>query len=70
MKDSKNLDHLDEFPNKSPNKEITEIKDIQWLTKDEALNKCRDYHTSRINLIEKIFNFIEIIGTDKYSLIY
>lgn len=52
------------------NDQITEIKDIQWLTKDESLNKCRDYHISRIKLIEKIFNFIEIIGTDKYSLIY
>jgi 8-oxo-dGTP pyrophosphatase MutT (NUDIX family) len=51
------------------NEQITEIKDIQWLTKKESLNKCRDYHTSRINLIEKIFNFIELTKGDMYSLI-
>ena len=32
---------------------IMKTKDIQWLTKGEALNKCRDYHKSRINLIQK-----------------
>ena len=51
------------------NEQITEIKDIQWLTKTEALEKCRDYHMSRIRLINNIFNFIEITSSDKYSLI-
>ena len=51
------------------NEQITEIKDIQWLTKREALDKCRDYHMSRIRLINKIFYFIGVVGSDKYSLI-
>lgn len=51
------------------NEQITEIKDIQWLNKSEALDKCRDYHKSRINLIEKIFDFIEITKKQEYSLI-
>ena len=52
------------------NDQITEIKDIQWLTKSEALNKCRDYHTSRVDLIGKIFDFVEITQKEEYSLIY
>ena len=65
------LSNLDKILSLDPknNEQITEIKDIQWLTKREALDKCRDYHNSRMNLIEKIFDFIEIIRTDKYSLI-
>ena len=51
------------------NEQITEIKDIQWLTKNEALNKCRDYHFSRKDLIIKIFDFIEITKKEEYSLI-
>ena len=51
------------------NEQITEIKDIQWLTKSEALDKCRDYHHSRKQLIHKIFNFIEITNKQEYSLI-
>ena len=55
--------------NVSNNEQITEIKDIQWLTKTEALNKCRDYHVSRKDLIIKIFDFIEITKKEEYSLI-
>ena len=51
------------------NEQITEIKDIQWLTKNEALNKCRNYHFSRKDLIIKIFDFIEITKKEEYSLI-
>lgn len=52
------------------NEQITEIKDIQWLTKEAALDKCRDYHHSRKQLIHKIFDFIELTKKDEYSLIY
>ena len=52
------------------NNQISEIKDIRWLTKEEALDKCRDYHNSRKNLIEKVFNLIDLLSSDKYSLIY
>jgi 8-oxo-dGTP pyrophosphatase MutT (NUDIX family) len=66
------LSNLDKILNLDPNnnEQITEIKDIQWLTKREALDKCRDYHNSRINLIEKIFDFIQITKKKEYSLIY
>jgi 8-oxo-dGTP pyrophosphatase MutT (NUDIX family) len=66
------LSNLDKILNLDPNnnEQITEIKDIQWLTKKEALDKCRDYHNSRINLIEKIFDFIQITKKKEYSLIY
>ena len=65
----KNYDKLLEIdPNN--NNQISEIKDIRWLTKEEALDKCRDYHNSRKNLIEKVFNLIDLLSSDKYSLIY
>lgn len=52
------------------NDQVSEIKDIRWLNKNEAFDKCRDYHKSRKELIEKIFNFIDLMKGDKYSLIY
>lgn len=51
------------------NDQITEIKNIKWLSKSEALDKLRDYHYSRYKLINKIFKLIDILKTDKYSLI-
>ena len=56
--------------NPDNNDQITEIKDIRWLNKKDALEKCRDYHKSRKKLINKIFNFIDLTKSDKYSLIY
>jgi 8-oxo-dGTP pyrophosphatase MutT (NUDIX family) len=54
----------------SDNKEqITEIKNIKWLTKDQSLGIIRDYHYSRKKIIEQIYNFIEIVNDTKYSLI-
>jgi 8-oxo-dGTP pyrophosphatase MutT (NUDIX family) len=54
----------------SDNKEqITEIKDVKWLTKDKSLNIIRDYHHSRQKIIEQIYNFINIVNDEKYSLI-
>ena len=65
------LNNYDKILSLDPNnnEQITEIKDIKWLSKKEALNKCRDYHMSRKKLINNIFNFIEISNSDKYSLI-
>jgi 8-oxo-dGTP pyrophosphatase MutT (NUDIX family) len=51
------------------NEQISEIKNIQWLTQTEALGKLRDYHCSRKRLIDKVFKFIEIVRGEKYSLI-
>ena len=39
--------------------QFTEIKDIQWLTKVESLNKIRNYHHTRRKVIEQIFDLID-----------
>tara|TARA_B110000285_G_scaffold92344_1_gene105767 strand:- start:3999 stop:4811 length:813 start_codon:yes stop_codon:yes gene_type:complete len=52
------------------NKEqVTEIKNVNWFTKKEALQIIRDYHHSRYKIIDKIYNFIDIVSDEKYSLI-
>lgn len=38
-----------------------EIKNISWLTKSEALSKLRDYQTTKIDIIQKIFLLIDRI---------
>ena len=52
MKDSKNLDHLDEFPNKSANKEIVEIKNKEKKSISEINNQFNENKELKINLIE------------------
>jgi 8-oxo-dGTP pyrophosphatase MutT (NUDIX family) len=47
------------YIDKNNKDQYTELKDIQWLTKDECKNKLRDYHKSRLKLIEEIFEFID-----------
>ena len=49
--------------------QVGEIKDIRWLTIDEALNIIRDYHHSRKKLINQITDLLDIINDEKYSLI-
>ena len=39
--------------------QFTEIKDIQWLTKEESLNKIRNYHHTRRKVIEQIYDLID-----------
>ena len=52
------------------NKEqVTEIKNVNWFTKKEAIQIIRDYHHSRYKIIDKIYNFIDIVSDEKYSLI-
>jgi 8-oxo-dGTP pyrophosphatase MutT (NUDIX family) len=41
-----------------------EIKDIQWFSKEESLNKIRNYHHTRRKIIHQIFNFIENIDSE------
>ena len=38
-----------------------EISKMGWFSKEEALNKLRDYHKSRIKIINTMFNFLENI---------
>lgn len=47
--------------------QYTELKDIRWVTKREALSMIRDYHYTRKNVINKIFEMINKIGED-YNL--
>ena len=44
--------------------QYTELKDIKWFTKEECLNNIRDYHHSRYDIIQKIFNFITTLNKD------
>lgn len=39
--------------------QASEIKDIKWFTKNEALEKIRDYHVYRKKLIIDIFDMID-----------
>ena len=65
------LTNNDKIPLIDPeNKEqITEIKTIRWFTVSNALNIVRDYHHSRVSIINKVNNLFEMIENDKYSLI-
>lgn len=47
--------------------QVSEIRDICWLTKEECLSKLRDYHHTRYQVVHKIFDFIEGLGHD-YSV--
>ena len=49
------------------NKEqISEVKSIKWLSKDECLNHIRDYSDYKMNVVKQIFNFID---SDKNNII-
>ena len=47
--------------NKNQNLEVNSIK---WLSKKECLEKIRNYSLSKINVINKFFDFVENIDTD------
>ena len=49
--------------------QISEIKNIKWLNKQESLNIIRDYHYTRRDVINKIFDLIDSIYNNHYSLI-
>ena len=42
--------------------QLSEIKDVKILTKNEAIDNIRDYNITKIDIINSIFNFI-----DKYT---
>jgi len=52
-------------PNNS--EQVSEIKQIQWVTKEEALKNIRDYHSTRRKVIHTIFKFIDEL--DNYIII-
>jgi len=50
--------------------QISEIKNIKWLNKQESLNIIRDYHYTRRDVINKIFDLVDsIYNNNHYSLI-
>ena len=65
------LKNLDKNPiiDNERKEQITEIKDVKWFTQDQSLEIIRDYHHSRNKIINRIFNFIQIIDDKRYSLI-
>lgn len=49
--------------------QVTEIKDIQWLTCRQALDIIRDYHHTRKTVILKIFGFVNELIHKNYILV-
>jgi ADP-ribose pyrophosphatase YjhB (NUDIX family) len=50
--------------NKENKEQINEIKQVKLFTKDESLNKIRDYNTTKIKLINYIFDYINNYNND------
>jgi 8-oxo-dGTP pyrophosphatase MutT (NUDIX family) len=48
--------------------QVTELKDIKWVTKRESLEMIRDYHHTRFKIINDIFDFIDSLS-EKYILV-
>ena len=44
--------------------QIYEIKDISICTKEESKNKIRDYNITKLEIIDKVFNFIDNYNND------
>lgn len=64
------LTNLDKevFIDESNKDQVTELKDIKWLTKSESLELIRDYHHTRFKIINDIFYFIDSLS-EKYILV-
>ena len=56
------------FIDKYNKDQVTELKDIKWVTKSEALSMIRDYHHTRYKVINDIFNLINSLS-EKYILV-
>tara|TARA_B110000495_G_C23024651_1_gene608589 strand:- start:1092 stop:1910 length:819 start_codon:yes stop_codon:yes gene_type:complete len=65
------LNNCEKIPiiDKMNKEQVTEIKNVEWFTKSESLKIIRDYHHSRYKIIDKIYNFINLLSDEKYSLI-
>ena len=58
----------DVFIDEENKDQFNELKDIRWLTKSDALNILRNYHYTRVNIINEIYRFIDCLS-EKYILI-
>ena len=47
------------FIDKKNKDQYTEIKNINWFTKEECLNKIRNYDDHKKKIIEQFFNFLD-----------
>ena len=47
------------FINSKNQDQINEIKDVKFFTKTEAINKIRDYNTTKKDIILNIFDVID-----------
>ena len=47
------------FLNKENKEQINEIKDVKFFSKEEAIEKIRDYNLSKIDIIKNTFDFID-----------
>ena len=47
------------FLNKKNKEQNNEIKDVKFFSKEEAIEKIRDYNLSKIDIIENTFDFID-----------
>jgi len=47
------------FINSKNKEQINEIKDVQFFSKEEAINKIRDYNTTKKDIILNTFDFID-----------
>ena len=56
------------FIDESNKDQVTELKDIKWVTKSESLEMIRDYHHTRFKIINDIFDFIDSLS-EKYILV-
>jgi len=56
------------FIDKDNKDQVTELKDIKWVTKSESLSMIRDYHHTRYKIINEIFSFIDSLS-EKYILV-
>jgi 8-oxo-dGTP pyrophosphatase MutT (NUDIX family) len=52
------------FIDESNKDQVTELKDIKWVTKSESLEMIRDYHHTRFMIIIDIFDFIVRFGAN------
>ncbi len=48
--------------------QINEIKDIQWVTKTQALQKIRDYQTTRKTIVNRVFDIVNDFNVNYFVI--
>ena len=46
--------------------QVSEIRDIRWFTKSDALGHLRDYHHTRFKVVRQIFDLLDGLDTKFY----